>query len=100
MNYQTVVPANILTEHRRYALILLNIIGAPGYLNTALDDEENVCWGMCLVFAFGKPPRQTKRGDGGGVGYIYYILYEGFILYRKDLSRTVGMYVWRAAKAP
>lgn len=40
VNYQNVVPANILPEHRRYVLILLNIIGAPGYLTTSLDDEE------------------------------------------------------------
>lgn len=64
VNYQNVVPANILPEHRRYVLILLNIIGAPGYLTTSLDDEEYVCSGMCLVFAFRKPPRQTKGGDG------------------------------------
>lgn len=53
-------------------------------------------FGLCIW----KTSKTDKRRGRGSVGYIYYILYEGFILYRKDLSRTVGTYVRRAAKAP
>lgn len=100
MNYQTVVSANIPPEHLRYVLILLNITRAPGYLNIALDDEECVCSGMCLVFAFWKTSKTDKTRGWGGAGYIYYILHEGFIIYPKDLSCTFSTYVRRAVKAP
>lgn len=94
VNYQNVVPANILPEHRRYVLILLNIIGAPGYLTTSLDDEEYVCSGMCLVFAFGKPPRQTKRGDGEGGIHLLHFVWGIYSLPKRSL--TYGWYVCAA----